>query len=112
MSGKVVDKVPMTRKAVDKSPWTMINRLHAKRFWALSPYLPRSTEGRVGERCELTENRATSCLTAHGASVCWRWRSSSACQVLLQFCGSPMVNKPQLASASSYEDLGFGGQKR
>jgi hypothetical protein len=44
-------------------------QLHAKRFWALSPYLPRSTEGRVGERCELTENRATSCLTAHGASV-------------------------------------------
>jgi hypothetical protein len=26
--------------------------------------------------------------------------------------GSPMGNKPQLASASTYEDLGFGGLRR
>ena len=53
---------------MDKSPRTMINRLHAKRFWALS-VRGQIDEGRVGQRCELTENRATSCLAAHGASV-------------------------------------------
>jgi hypothetical protein len=59
----------MTRKAVDKSPSMMINRLHAKRFWALCPCVARSTEGRVCQRCELTENRARSCLAAQGASI-------------------------------------------